>query len=146
MKIIAPLARLLLGLVFFVFGLNGFLHFIPGPIPPGIAGQYVMALFQSHYYVVIFGAQFLGGVLLLVNRYVPLALTILGPVIVNILCFHLFMLKTGLPLAPSSRSCGHSSCTVTARPFPAFLCSALLSAPRGVALLSWSPTLVSHFR
>jgi putative oxidoreductase len=99
MKIIAPLARLLLGLVFFVFGLNGFLHFIPGPIPPGIAGQYVMALFQSHYYVVIFGAQFLGGVLLLVNRYVPLALTILGPVIVNILCFHLFMLTTGLPLA-----------------------------------------------
>jgi putative oxidoreductase len=99
MKIIALLARLLLGLVFFVFGLNGFLHFIPGPIPPGIAGQYVMALFQSHYYVVIFGAQFLGGVLLLVNRYVPLALTILGPVIVNILCFHLFMLTTGLPLA-----------------------------------------------
>jgi putative oxidoreductase len=99
MKIIALLARLLLGLVFFVFGVNGFLHFIPGPIPPGIAGQYVMALFQSHYYVVIFGAQFLGGVLLLVNRYVPLALTILGPVIVNILCFHLFMLTTGLPLA-----------------------------------------------
>jgi putative oxidoreductase len=99
MKIIAPLARLLLGLVFFVFGLNGFVHFIPGPIPPGMAGQYVMALFQSHYYVVIFGAQFLGGVLLLVNRYVPLALTILGPVIVNILCFHLFMLITGLPLA-----------------------------------------------
>ena len=99
MRIIAPLARLVLGLVFFVFGLNGFLHFIPGPIPPGIAGQYVMALSQSHYYVVIFGAQFLGGVLLLVNRYVPLALTILGPVIVNILCFHLFMLITGLPLA-----------------------------------------------
>jgi hypothetical protein len=99
MKIIALLARLLLGLVFSVFGLNGFLHFIPGPIPPGVAGQYVMALFQSHYYVVIFGAQFLGGVLLLVNRYVPLALTILGPVIVNILCFHLFMLITGLPLA-----------------------------------------------
>jgi len=99
MKIIVLLARLLLGLVFSVFGLNGFLHFIPGPIPPGIAGQYVMALFQSHYYVVIFGAQFLSGVLLLVNRYVPLALTILGPVIVNILCFHLFMLITGLPLA-----------------------------------------------
>jgi putative oxidoreductase len=99
MKIIALIARLLLGLVFFVFGLNGFLHFIPGPIPPGIAGQYVMALFQSHYYVVIFGAQVIGGVLLLVNRYVPLALTILGPVIVNILSFHLFMLPNGLPLA-----------------------------------------------
>ena len=99
MKIVALIARLLLGLVFFVFGLNGFLHFLPGPMPTGIAGQFVAALMQSHYFVVPFAVQLLGGVLLLVNRYVPFALTILGPVIVNILCFHLFMVLTGLPLA-----------------------------------------------
>jgi len=100
MKIVALIARILLGLVFFVFGLNGFLHFIPaGPMPTGLAGQFSTALMQSHYYVVVFAVQLLGGVLLLVNRYVPLALTILGPVIVNILCFHLFLLRTGLPLA-----------------------------------------------
>ena len=100
MKIVALIARILLGLVFFVFGLNGFLHFIPAePMPTGLAGQFSIALMQSHYYVVVFAVQLLGGVLLLVNRYVPLALTILGPVIVNILCFHLFLLRTGLPLA-----------------------------------------------
>jgi putative oxidoreductase len=99
MKIVALIIRVLLGLTFFIFGLNGFLHFIPGQMPPGVAGQFVIAIVQSHYYVVIFGAQLLGGALLLVNRYVPLALAILGPVIVNILCFHLFMFRTGLPLA-----------------------------------------------
>jgi putative oxidoreductase len=99
MKIAALIARILLGLVFFVFGLNGFLHFIPAQLPSGMAGQFVLALFQSHYYVVIFGVQLLGGALLLVNRYVPFALTILGPVIVNILCYHLFLFPAGLPLA-----------------------------------------------
>jgi putative oxidoreductase len=99
MKIAALIARILLGLTFSIFGLNGFLHFIPAQVPTGVAGQFVLALFQSHYYVVIFAAQLLGGVLLLVNRYVPLALAILGPVIVNILCFHLFMFRTNLPLA-----------------------------------------------
>jgi len=95
MKIAALIARILLGLVFFVFGLNGFLHFIPAQLPSGMAGQFVLALFQSHYYVVIFAVQLLGGVLLLVNRYVPFALTILGAVIVNILCYHLFLFRTG---------------------------------------------------
>ncbi len=99
MKIVALIARLLLGLVFFVAGLNGFLNFLHGPLPAGIAGQFLGALMQSHYVLVPFAVQLLGGVLLLVNRYVPLALMILGPVIVNILCFHLFMLLTGLPLA-----------------------------------------------
>jgi putative oxidoreductase len=99
MKIAALISRVLLGLVFFVFGLNGFLHFIPAQMPSGMAGQFILAIVQSHYYVVIFAVQLLGGVLLLVNRYVPLALTILGPVIVNILCFHLLMFRTNLPLA-----------------------------------------------
>jgi putative oxidoreductase len=99
MKTVALIARILLGVVFCVFGLNGFLHFIHAEMPPGVAGQFSIALFQSHYFVVIFGVQLLGGVLLLVNRYVPLALTILGPVIMNILCFHLLMFRTGFPLA-----------------------------------------------
>jgi putative oxidoreductase len=99
MKIASLIARLLMGLIFFVFGLNGFLHFIPAPPPTGLAGQFAGILFTSHLYVVIFGVQTIGGLLLLVNRFVPLALIILGPVIVNIFFFHLFMAPSGLPLA-----------------------------------------------
>jgi uncharacterized membrane protein YphA (DoxX/SURF4 family) len=100
MKIAALIARILLGLVFLVFGLNGFLQFIPaGPMPSGPAGQFLTALMQSHYVFVVSALQLAGGVLLLVNRYVPLALTILGPVIVNILLFHLLMAPSGLPIA-----------------------------------------------
>ena len=85
------IARVLLGLVFTVFGLNGFLHFFPNPSLAGLAGQFMGALFGSHYYVIAFGTELIGGVLLLSNRYVPLALTLLGPVIVNILSFHMFL-------------------------------------------------------
>lgn len=99
MKIIATLARWLLGLVFLVFGLNGFLHFIPMPPPPGVAGQYLGALFISHYLLVVFLLQLISAALLLLNRFVPLALTLLGPVIVNILLFHWLMAPGGLPLA-----------------------------------------------
>ena len=99
MKIASTIARYLLGLIFLTFGLNGFLHFIPMPPPTGVAGQFFGALFVSQFYVVIFFLQIVPGLLLLVNRYVPLALTILGPVIVNILCFHIFMAPAGLPLA-----------------------------------------------
>lgn len=100
MKIAALIARILLGLAFFVFGLNGFLHFIPnGPMPTGTAGQFINALIQSHYMFIVSGLQVAGGVLLLINRYVPLALTLLGPVIVNILLFHILMERTGLPIA-----------------------------------------------
>ena len=100
MKIASLIARLLLGLVFLVFGLNGFLHFIPMPPPKGLAAQqFGGAIFMSHYWVVIFGIQVIGGVLLLVNRFVPLALVLLGPVIVNIFFFHALMAPEGLPLA-----------------------------------------------
>ena len=99
MKIATLIARLLLGLVFLVFGLNGFLHFIPMPPPQGVAEQFFGAIFASHYHVVIFGIQVLGGLLLLANRWVPLGLVLLGPVIVNILFVHLLMAPQGLPLA-----------------------------------------------
>jgi uncharacterized membrane protein YphA (DoxX/SURF4 family) len=99
MKIASLIARLLLGLMFLVFGLNGFLHFIPMPPPSGVAGQFFGAIFASRYWIVIFGVQVIGGLLLLINRFVPLALVLLGPVIVNIFFFHAFMAPAGLPLA-----------------------------------------------
>jgi putative oxidoreductase len=99
MKIAALIARILLGLVFFVFGLNGFLHFIPAQMPSGLAGEFARVLTQSHYFYVVSALQVIGGALLLVNRYVPLAMVLLGPVIVNIFLFHLLMEHTGLPLA-----------------------------------------------
>jgi hypothetical protein len=99
MKIAFTIGRVLLGLLFTVFGLNGFLHFIPMPPPAGLAGQYMGALFVSHYLVVVFLLQLIGGVLLLANRYVPLGLLLLGPVLVNILLFHSFLAPAGLPLA-----------------------------------------------
>jgi putative oxidoreductase len=99
MKITAVIARFLLGLIFLVFGLNGFLRFIPMPPPSGIAGQFMGALFVSNYLVVVFLLQIIAAVLLLIDRYVPLALTLLAPIIVNILLFHILMAPSGLALA-----------------------------------------------
>lgn len=100
MKIVALIARILLGLVFFVFGLNGFLNFMKAPpLPPGLAAQFIEALIKSHYFVPVAGLQVIGGALLLIGRYVPLGLTLLGPVIVNILLYHLLMEPKGLPVA-----------------------------------------------
>src|SRR6476661_3048711 len=96
MKILTHISRFLLGLIFLVFGLNGFLHFIPMPPPSGVAGQFLGAMFVSKYLLFVFAIELIGGVLLLINRYVPLALTILGPVIVNILLFHSLMNSDGL--------------------------------------------------
>jgi putative oxidoreductase len=99
MKIAVLIARVLLGLLFLVFGLNGFLHFIPMPPPSGLAGQYMGALFFSHYLVPVFLLQMVGGAILLVGRYVPLGLLLLGPVLVNIVLFHSLMAPAGLPIA-----------------------------------------------
>ena len=99
MKITAVIARFLLGLIFLVFGLNGFLHFIPMPPPTGTAAQFFGALYVSNYLAVIFLLQIIPAILLLLNRYVPLALTLLAPIIVNILLVHLLMVPSGFPLA-----------------------------------------------
>ena len=99
MKITSSISRYLLGFIFLVFGLNGFLNFIPMPPPTGLAGQYMGALFMSHFLVLIFLLQIVPAVLLLANLFVPLALVLLGPVVVNILCFHAFMAPSGFPLA-----------------------------------------------
>jgi len=100
MKIVTLIARLLLGLIVVVFGLNGFLNFLNmGPLPSGFAGQFIIALAASHYLWVIAGLQVVGGVLLLVNRFVPLVLVLLGPIIVNILLYHVFLNRSGAQLA-----------------------------------------------
>jgi hypothetical protein len=99
MKTASAIARYLAGVIFLVMGLNGFLNFIPLPPPEGVAGQFMGALYVSHYLWVVFAFQVIAGALLLANRYVPLAVGILAPVIVNILTFHAFMAPSGLPLA-----------------------------------------------
>ena len=99
MKTASTIARFLGGVIFLVFGLNGFLNFIPLPPPGGIAGQFMAALYASHYLWVIFAFQVVAALLLLANRFVPLAVAMLAPVIVNILVFHALMAPSGLPLA-----------------------------------------------
>jgi putative oxidoreductase len=94
------IARSLLGLIFVVFGSNMFLHFIPMPPPPeGPARDFMTALFVSHYLYVVGALQVVGGLLLFTGRGVPLGLTLVGPVIVNIVCFHALMAPAGLPMA-----------------------------------------------
>lgn len=100
MKYAIIIARVLLGLVFVVFGSNAFLHFIPAPPMQGRAGAFIGALINSGYVYVIGGLQIIGGLLLLLGgRFVPLGLTLLGPVIVNIMLYHIFLDPSGLPTA-----------------------------------------------
>ena len=100
MKYAIIIARVLLGLVFAVFGSNAFLHFIPMPPMQGQAGAFIGALISSGYIYVIALLQVVGGLLLLIGaRFVPLGLTLLGPVIVNIVLYHIFLDTTGLVMA-----------------------------------------------
>ncbi|MBO0695584.1 MAG: hypothetical protein J2P56_05725, partial [Verrucomicrobia bacterium] len=92
MKVLTIIARILLGLIFVFFGSNGLLHFLPmPPLPQGVAGEYLHSFFASGYVYVISAFQVLGGLLLLIGKFVPLGLTILGAIIVNIWTFHLLM-------------------------------------------------------
>ena len=94
MKIVTVIARLLLGLAFVVFGLNGFLNFIPMGAPPppdSPAGHFFAAFATTGYMQVVSAFQFLGGLLVLLGIFVPLGLTILAPIVVNILIFHICM-------------------------------------------------------
>ena len=99
MKYAIIIARVLLGLVFAVFGSNAFLHFIPMPPMQGQAGAFIGALVSSGYIYVIALLQVVGGLLLLIGRFIPLGLTLLGPVIVNIMLYHIFLDPSGLPMA-----------------------------------------------
>src|SRR5260370_7772321 len=100
MKIATIIARVLLGLIFVTFGLNMFLNFIHMPPPPeGPAREFMTALFMSHYVYVVGALQVVGGLILLSGRWMPLGLTLLGPVIVNIVSFHVLMPPPDFPPA-----------------------------------------------
>src|SRR5216683_2309825 len=100
MKTATIISRVLLGLIFVTFGLNMFLNFIPMPPPAeGPAREFMTALFVSHYLYVVGALQVVGGLLLFTGRWATLGLTLVGPVIVNIVCFHALMASAGLPMA-----------------------------------------------
>ena len=99
MKIAVAIVRILLGLMFFVFGLNGFFNFFHAPLPGGVAGAFLGAMFQSHYLILVAATQVVAGALLLVGQYVPFALALLAPVLANILTYHLTMDHKGLGMA-----------------------------------------------
>jgi putative oxidoreductase len=100
MKIATIIVRLLLGLIFVVFGSNAFLHFLRMPPPPqNLAGDFVRVFFASGYFYVIGAMQLIGGLLLLIGRFVPLGLTILAAIIFNIWAFHILMAPEGFPPA-----------------------------------------------
>ena len=99
MKIVAMIARYLLGLMFLVFGSNMFLLFMPmGPMPPGLPDSLRPHCLSTHYFYVVGAIMVISAILLLVNRYVGLGLTLLGPVLFNILMFHLLMFPSGIGL------------------------------------------------
>ena len=98
---VAPeVARVLLGLVFFVLGLNGFFHFLPQPPHEGVAATFIGGLAASGYFFPLLkGTEVLAGALLLSNRFVPLALVVLAPIVVNIFAFHAALDSKGLGMA-----------------------------------------------
>src|ERR1700733_13764119 len=100
MKVTVTVARVLLGLVFAAAGLSGFfLISHPPAAPPGLAGQFQDVFFRSYWVLFVDGVELIGGILLLSNRYVPLGLALLAPVIANIIVFHVTMAPMGLPVA-----------------------------------------------
>jgi putative oxidoreductase len=99
MKIAVLIARILLGLIFVFFGVNGYLNFLHAPMPTGQAGQYMGVMFGSFYMYFVSLVQLVGGVLLLSGQFIPLALVLLGPVLVNVLLFHISFQPAGLPPA-----------------------------------------------
>ena len=91
--------RVLLGFLFVVFGLNGILHFLPAPpMPPSDAATFATIMAAHKWMTVVSLLQVIGGLLLLVGRYVPLGLTILAPILVNILLFHLLLQPKGIAI------------------------------------------------
>jgi putative oxidoreductase len=103
MKSVSMIARYLLGLMFTVFGLNGFLHFIPQPpVTDPLAVQFFTAISVSHFAAFFFAVQLLGGLLLISGFFVPLALTLLAAELYNILAFHLTLLPG---IAPALVAC-----------------------------------------
>jgi uncharacterized membrane protein YphA (DoxX/SURF4 family) len=104
-RLLPAVARILMGLIFFIFGLNGFLHFIPQPKTPMPEGAlaFATALMNTGYMMpLVSGTQLLVGVLLLLNLFVPLALALIAPIIVGIICFHIFLAPAPGAMAPGT--------------------------------------------
>lgn len=99
MKIATVIVRVLLGLMFVVFGSNGFLQFMPMPPMEGHPGDFIGSMHATGYLKAIAAFQVAGGALLVIGRFVPLGLTLLGPIIVNIVFYHLFMDRAGMVMA-----------------------------------------------
>ena len=100
MRIVAIVARFILGLLFTVFGLNGLFHFMPNPPATPGAAAFFGALAATHYmFALIFVSQVIGGVLLLIGIWIPFAVVLLAPIVVNIVAFHIFLAPAVLPLA-----------------------------------------------
>jgi uncharacterized membrane protein YphA (DoxX/SURF4 family) len=99
MKILTIIARILLGLAFAVLGSNAFIHFIPMPQMTGYPAQFLGAMAATGYLQAVAAFQVVGGLLLLSGFFVPLGLTLLGPVVVNICLYHAFMDHSGIPNA-----------------------------------------------
>ena len=99
MKIVALIARILLGLVFVVFGADKLFHFIPPqPLPAGPAGEFTHAMMTTKYMVVVGLFEMAGGLLMLIGRFIPLGLCLLAPILVNILIVDVLMMPMGLPI------------------------------------------------
>ena len=99
MKVAIVIVRVLLGFMFVVFGSNAFLQFMPMPELTGYPAQFIGSMAASGYIYAIGAFQVLGGLLLLIGRYVPLGLTLLGPIVVNIVLYHVFMDMSGMLVA-----------------------------------------------
>jgi uncharacterized membrane protein YphA (DoxX/SURF4 family) len=97
-RILPAIARILMGLAFTIFGLNGFLQFMPQPktMPPGV-GEFMAGVKGTGYFFpLLFGTQLVVGLLLLLNLFVPLALVLIMPVLLNIILFHIFLQPSGI--------------------------------------------------
>lgn len=93
-------ARYLLGTIFFVFGLNAFLHFIPNPPPPERVMPFMTGMMSTGYFFPLLkGTEIACGALLLSNRFVPLALVVLSPIVVQIAAFHFLFEPSGAGMA-----------------------------------------------
>jgi uncharacterized membrane protein YphA (DoxX/SURF4 family) len=133
-------ARLLLGVIFTVFGLNGFFNFLPMPPPPPAAGAFFGSLAATGYMLPLLkGFEVFAGVLLLSGRMVPFALTLLAPIVVNIVAFHLFLAPQGLPLAIVVLGLGSYLALVNRAAY-----SALFAAPRSTAGAAPTQTLTAR--
>jgi len=97
MRIASTIARFLMGLVFAASGLSGFFLIAHGPPPmPGLAGEFQKVFFESRWVLFVDGVELIAGVLLLANRFVPLALVALAAVLANIVVFHITMMPSGI--------------------------------------------------